>query len=274
MAKQDRGPSWIAITIGFILFWPVGLYLLIKKLTTDREAAVKRDSKIPVLGWILLIFGVFFLSSYLSSSRNTLFIWAVFFIFGGLLSLRAAKRGNLEGERFRSYINAIVNHGLVSIQDIAAFAQVREKTAVKDLKRMIGMGYFDHAHIDEKRGEIYLYQRQAHVNVSQRYYANNTLNNNSVKSKYSVKNKNYDPAFDARDRANDRSATVSRDAVSWDFPPSDFASIRDKGSQAFDKSEDYGVVEKMTTCRNCGAQNWVTPGVRNTCEYCGSPISA
>jgi len=262
MVKQDRGPSWAAITICFIFFWPVGLYLLVKKLTTDREAAVRKDSKTPVLGWILMIIGVFFLSSYLSGGGKALFIWAAFFIFGGLSSLKAAKKGNQEGERFRSYINAIVNHGLVSIQDIADFAQVREKVVIRDLKRMIAMGYFDHAHIDEKRGEIYLYQRHAHVNVGQRYYADNYTSEN-----YTSGNNNSERVGD-RDKRDD-----GREAPIRDRAYRDSASKRESGSGARDQSGDYVVVEKMTTCRNCGAQNWITPGVRNECEFCGSPLS-
>jgi len=283
MARQNQSPSWAAITICFIFFWPVGLYLLVKKLTTDKEAAVKKDSKTPVIGWLLIIIGMFFISSYFGSGKIMSSLWAAFFIFGGLSSLSAAKKGNQEGERFRSYINAIVNHGLVSIQDIAAFAGVREKVAIKDLKRMIQMGYFDHAHIDEKRGEIYLYQRHAHVNIGRRHYSEDY----SSASRYPDR-EDADSDRRGRRRSPDADSVNPRDPAgagpasrSTSGSATGSASGRTDSGRAYDGREGYvadaagayGAVEKMTTCRNCGAQNWITQGVRNECEFCGSPLS-
>ena len=245
MVGSYRGPSWAAIIVWFITFWPVGLYLMIKKLTTDREAAVRRERKAPFMGWVLLCLGLFFFSSFSGSGSFWHLMWALFFICGGLSSLSTSKRGSMEGERFRSYINAIVNHGLTYIGDIAAFAQVHERQVVKDLKKMIRMGYFDHAHIDDRRGEIYLYQRHAHVNLDRAYYDDE---NEQVRS------------------AQDGDATA-------------------KAAYAYGEGADYGrvdtdeahsmagTVEKLVNCRNCGAQNWITPGTRNTCEYCGSVLT-
>ena len=242
MGIRRRGPSWFAIIIWFVFFWPIGLYLMIKRLTTDREAAVRRERRTPVLGWFLLFVGLFFLSSYVGNRVSIAFLLALFFICGGISSLSASKRGNMEGERFRTYINAIVNHGLTYIRDIADFSQVSEKQVVKDIEKMIRMGYFDHAHIDRKRGEIYLYQRHAHVNVDSSVY------DEPVTKPYA------EPAYSM-------ASGSARSDSAYATETSDTSSGR------------AGTVEKMIHCRNCGAQNWIVPGVRNLCEYCGSVLS-
>ncbi|MCL2166876.1 MAG: hypothetical protein FWH49_06270, partial [Clostridiales bacterium] len=172
MAKYQRGISWTAVILGLIFCWPLGLYFLIKKARTDRESAVKKDNKTSATGWLLLFLGIVILSSLAGAGRsNTVMLcFAIFMLCGGFISLVTSRRNNLEGFKYRCYIDGIVNHGLTSIQDIAAFAQVREKQVVKDLKQMIKMGYFDHAHIDEKHGEIHIFQRRPHVNLQDPHY--------------------------------------------------------------------------------------------------------
>lgn len=256
MDKNHHGPSWAAIILWFIFFWPVGLYFLLRKLMTDKEAAVKMDRKAPMMGWLLLFAGIFFISSYISGGGYGRFmpVMAMFFLFGGILSLSAAKRGNLEGFRFRCYIDAIVNRGMCSFQDIAGYAQVSVKTVSKDLKRMVRMGYFDHAHIDEKRGEIHIFQRWEHEHTAYSHY------NGNAGQAYNDRPYGSQP-YDKPDGQAFGSGT----GKAYDSP---------SPSHANNTEGITGSVEKMLTCPNCGANNWITPGTRNYCEFCGSPISS
>jgi len=254
------GPPWVVIIFSLIIFCPIGIYLVIKKLTSDRAAAVKTDNKAPVTGWLLLFAGFYFISPYFGRGAygDGRLLLALFLICGGLVSLSAAKKGSLAGERYRRYIDAIVNHGLISVPDIAAFAQVRERRVYRDLRKMIRMGYFDHAHFDERRGEIYIYQRHAQGNADGQYEDRQYYPQDSERQYYgqSHEAQHYGQSHEAQ---KDRYNRYDRYEPAGDSPA--------QGTQA--KS---GALETMTTCHNCGAHNWVTPGVRNTCEFCGSPI--
>ncbi len=230
MIKQRTGPSWVAIILWLIFFWPVGLYLLIRKLTTDKRAVVEKDRKLPMVGWLMLFIGVVFLGAFFDSYQGgvTELLFAVFFFCGGLASLRTAKKRSIEGGRYRCYIDAIVNHDLTFIPHIAAFAGVKESMACKELKKMIKMGYFEQAYIDENRNEIRLLHRQAPVYQRQPYYGG---------------------------RGSDQ---VFRDG--YGYPP----------------NQGYGQYQppsaEAVSCRSCGAHNWISPGSKNQCEYCGSPL--
>ena len=163
MTMLKRGPSWFWIIFWMITIWPLGVYLLYKRLTSDRAAALGKDRKTKVAGWFLLLCGLVLLGAYLDGGRSfTLLLLSVFFLCGAGTSLQTAKRYNQDGGMYRIYIDAVANHGFTSIQDIASFADVDPKTAAKDLKVMIRKGYFDHAFIDERRGEIHYTHRQGY----------------------------------------------------------------------------------------------------------------
>ena len=304
MDKHQHSPSWAIVILGLILFWPLGVYFLLKKLMTDREAAVKRDNKTPVLGWLLFFIGLFFVSASIGgrAGGGAMLMFAVFFLCGGVIAISAAKKGNREGERFRSYINAIVNHGLVSMPDIAAFVQVSIKTVKKDLKKMARMGYFEHAHIDDKREEIHLYQLRppnySHVPygeaASGRPYAGHGQPYDAGQG--------YAGGSGYGDAARGYGSRAGRGDPGGSFGGPPFGADRVQGYGGGDRAaggngyggaaQGYagadlshgragqadaapvsGPVEVLAACRNCGANNWISPGVRNHCEFCGSPIS-
>ena len=304
MYKREHGPSWAIVILGLILFWPLGVYFLLKKLMTDREAAVKKDNKTPVLGWLLLFIGLFFISSFIGgrAGGDVRLLFAVFFLCGGVIAIGAAKKGNQEGERFRSYINAIVNHGLVSMPDIAAFVQVSIKTVKKDLKKMVRMGYFEHAHLDEKREEIRLYQ------LRPPYYSHVPYGEETGARQYADHGQSYGggqgygddraagggqgfngggPGFGGAVQGYGSQTGQGGPGFSSGGSPHDTRHRQARGRQGHggaDPSYGHreqaeagpvsGPVEVMAACRNCGANNWVRPGVRNHCEFCGSPISS
>ncbi|MCL2121897.1 MAG: hypothetical protein FWH28_06565 [Clostridiales bacterium] len=239
MAKYQRGISWTAVILGLIFCWPLGLFLLIKKARTDRESAVKKDTKTSVTGWLLLFIGLSLFGTFSGAGRNNtvMLFFAIFILCGGFVSLITTRRNNLDGYKYRCYIDGIVNHGLTSLQDIANFVQIHEKQVVKDLKQMIKMGYFDHAHIDEKLGEIHIFQRRPHVHHQDPYYEG------PRKAEASFRQADQAQAQSGSDRSSRTSEQNATDAV-----------------------------ELLMACRSCGAQNWIVPGARNHCDFCGSPL--
>ena len=241
MADHSNSPSWAVIVLCFIFFWPVGLFLLIKRLTTDKRAAVSRDKKVPAMGCFHLLVGIALFSIIFGRGgfgRMNLLIMAValFFVFGGTISFSAAKKRDAEGGKYRLYIDAIVNRGLVFIQDIAAYVGVSEKTAYADLRKMIRMGYFAQAHVDERRGEFHYDHREGYRGGPAGFHGGG---------------------------AQQSSAQQGGVYQSPGFSPHTSAAASGTGPDA---------VEVMATCRNCGAHNWLERGSKNECEYCGSPL--
>jgi hypothetical protein len=233
MAKWRKSPSWVAIIIGFIFFPPVGVFLFIKRITTDRGAAVRKHRAAPFMSWMLVFIGVFLILPLIKLGLRGGFweICGLIFLISGIASARTARKGEQEGSRFRGYIDAIVNQGMVSFQDIAVYMGTSVAEVRRDLKKMVQMGYFDQAYIDENRDEIHLFHRRAEYR-----------------------------AGGARPGGEYRQESAGK--------PDDGPSAEGSGQG---KSGD---VETMGTCRNCGAHNWLEPGVRNVCEFCGSPIVA
>jgi hypothetical protein len=62
MEKKQMGPSWAAIVILLFLFWPVGLFMLIKKLTNRRYMLSGNNTGAYVAAAIMLLLGIGILS--------------------------------------------------------------------------------------------------------------------------------------------------------------------------------------------------------------------
>jgi len=289
MSRPKRPPSWAAIIIWLIFFWPVGLYFLLKRLTTDREAAVRKDGKTPVLGWIMMFAGIIILYSYFGGgySGDTRLIIAIFLLCGSVAALSAARKSNHDSDRYRRYIDAIVNHGMVSVREIAAYVHVNESRAYMDLKKMIRMRYFDHAHIDERRGEIHIYQRHGPTGQmggifgpgAGRGFGSQGFGGQS-NSGQSYNGQSYGgQSYGGQDYSGQSYNGQSYSGQSYDgssYSTQGFEEQTSPGRSgpAFDGGgQGAQTVEVMMACRNCGAHNWVQPGVRNFCEFCGSPLS-
>ncbi|MCL1849133.1 MAG: hypothetical protein FWF83_05635 [Clostridiales bacterium] len=301
MAKYSHRPSWTAIIIWMVIFWPIGLALFMKKLTSDRVAAVRKDRKAPMTGWLLLVLGLYFLGSrsfggaFLVNGLRSGPTLAIFFLVGGAILLSAAKKGNENGEKYRDYIDAIVNHGLVSIRDIAAFAEQKESVVYKDLKKMIKMGYFDRAYLDGKRGEIWIYQRRAQgdrwdwdgggANAGKGMGAGDgaSVNRGMGRSRGTGAGTGAGAGVGTGAGASagtGAGAGVGTGAGTGAGAGAGTGTGTGAGagtgvgtSSSMNASGVSGEIEVIVTCKNCGAQNWVTQGSRNVCEFCGSPIS-
>ena len=54
--KNSFWYSWPAIIIAFWLFWPVGLFLLFKKFSVDKKAAMKAGgASLKIIGIVLIV---------------------------------------------------------------------------------------------------------------------------------------------------------------------------------------------------------------------------
>ncbi|MCL2391806.1 MAG: hypothetical protein FWC66_04250 [Oscillospiraceae bacterium] len=172
MAQKEKKPtSWGWIIFWFIIFWPVGLVLLIKRLSVDKSAAIKNNKAISIVSYVLMGIGAIYLIMAIAGESG---MWAAAIIFGGggILVNRYARKAKLTGERYKNYIGLIVNHNQTSIDNIAAATNVPYDTVVKDLQKMITMGYFVGAHIDIAQREIVLARHEPMPHPTMPFSAN------------------------------------------------------------------------------------------------------
>lgn len=160
---MKKSTSWKVIIVLLIFFWPVGLYLLIKKLATDRSAMMSNNaSSLPIIAWVLIGFGgigaVGFIGEFISGDTTIIpsLILALLMLVGGILLLKKAKETKALAAKYKTYINIIVNQKVRNIDSVASAVGKPYEEVHRDLQDMISKGYLNNAYLHEGNHEIVL----------------------------------------------------------------------------------------------------------------------
>lgn len=138
---------WIVVVIALVVFWPVGLFLLFRKLSTDKSATIKSGKLLSTVSFILIGVGLIWGLSAIAGD-SSLFVPAALTLCGGVWLRGIAKKTKARGERYKKYIALVVNQRLSSIDQIASATNITYDVALNDLKKMVETGYFPGAYID------------------------------------------------------------------------------------------------------------------------------
>ena len=176
MGQTKKSPSWVAIILWFIFFWPVGVYLLIKKLTSDKSAALHNSKVLLVVGIIFVIFAFLMITQLFDPTvdKSSTLLGTLFYGGGGAGLIYAAKRLKDTGERYKKFIDIVINQRQTTIENIASQMGLGYDETVKGLQKMIDKGYFNGAYIDQGNHEIVL----PNTNIVQSTYNGQNMNNN------------------------------------------------------------------------------------------------
>ena len=107
---QKKSFSWGIITLLLIFFFPVGIFMIVKKVTTEHFNYAKNGKSLKTLGWILLCFAAIYLLMFMTGDLVTEDggsivgpILVVIFLFGGggILSLIKGNHYIKKGTVFR-----------------------------------------------------------------------------------------------------------------------------------------------------------------------------
>lgn len=153
--------SWPVIILALIFFWPVGLFLMIRRVTLDKTAVMSASSGkgLKITAIVLLVLGGVGIFSNMTSNnplRASDFIIFLFFIAGGIVLLGKAKKMKAEGELIKKYLAIIVNGGERQL-DAVASATGKQYDAVKnDVQKMIDKGFLRNAYINENTRTVVL----------------------------------------------------------------------------------------------------------------------
>lgn len=181
---QKKSASWGAITLWLIFFFPVGIFLIIKKVTNEKFSYIKNGKALKNLGIVLMCFGAIYL---IMSITDDVAMLTAFFIFGGLGVLSFVKGNQYikKGNKYNRYVSIINANNNTLIDNIATAYPTSFEQATEDIQSMLDDGYFMNSYIDLNRRELIMPQRSVSVNV--------TVNQNTTRTETqptSVKCKN------------------------------------------------------------------------------------
>lgn len=161
--KTTNAYSRKMVIIFLILFFPVGLFLLYKRLSIDKQ---KNCNWFLVAGFLCVGLSVLFLFLGLTGQLKSesgrvytvfdLLIMPLLFSVYAFVFLNAAQKIKEEVELYKKYINAIVNEKRRMIEGIASNVGVTYEKAINDLQKMIDCGHFPGAYIDRENSQFVL----------------------------------------------------------------------------------------------------------------------
>ena len=142
--------SWPVIIIAFIVFWPVGLALLILRNTGNKHSVFLGSTdkrKYIIAGVVLIVLAI------VSFSNNS-GTMGVLYLAGGIALIAYANVLVRKSQRNRMYIDLIVNNTETNLDKIASMCNVQYDTVVKELKSLITFNVLKNASIDEMNRTI------------------------------------------------------------------------------------------------------------------------
>lgn len=149
--------SWPIIILAFLLFWPIGVFLVIKRVSVDKKAALS-------VGKLLNGFGI---ASYCIAGLGLIVCLAdgftsdditviVFFGVAGFVLKKLSKKLKRDAEEVKKYLSIIVNGNVRQLDAIASSTDKSYDVVKTDIQKMIQKGYLKNAYINEGTREVVL----------------------------------------------------------------------------------------------------------------------
>jgi len=161
--KTESKNSFGIIILLLICFWPVGLFMLYRRLTSDKTDLMRNSNVMRNFGIGFIAFAVLAFTGEISNlingtGQDILFgmvLWLLFAI-GGVLMIWKAGEIKTKAQNYRKYIDLVVNQSIASIAEITRITQFAPQQVNDDLQKMIDMEFFRGAYIDHQDNRIVL----------------------------------------------------------------------------------------------------------------------
>lgn len=160
---NKKSPSWLLVIFLLFIFWPVGIFFLVKKLSADKQASLTSGKKTVVWGWIIFSIGALGSCGMLDQRTLDGASGTLFFVFAGLALVFVGKMSAKKAVKFKKYIKLIVNEGLRSIPSIAAAIPATADEATEDIQEMIKKGFFMDAYINFSTNKLVFIREENQV---------------------------------------------------------------------------------------------------------------
>ncbi len=161
--------SWPVIILALIFFWPLGLFLIIKRSSLDKKTAMGSGKLIKGLGIASCCMAALgFMVSVTDGFDGTDVGLIIFFAAAGAALLYVANKNKKKADSVKQYLNIIINGGERQIDAIAAATGKQYDVVKKDIQEMIDKGFLKNAYINENTREVVLPSAApANTNVGQ-----------------------------------------------------------------------------------------------------------
>ena len=149
--------SWPVIIIALICFWPVGLFLIIKRASVDKKTAMASSKLIKGLGIASCCMAALGFLVCLSDGFDGADVGLIiFFAAAGAALLYLANKIKKDADSVKLYLNIIVNGGERQLDSVAAATGKQYDVVKKDVQKMIDKGFLKNAYINENTREVVL----------------------------------------------------------------------------------------------------------------------
>lgn len=155
---EKKSTSWGWIVFWLIFFWPAGLYLLVKKTTTDKSALMSGKTKgLSILGWTITILMGIVLFTTITDNVDDGFssgFLAFLMFLGGILLIRRSKHIKKTSKKYKKYINMVINQNISNLDTIASALAIPYDEVVIDLEKMIDLGFLPNFYLNKGIREL------------------------------------------------------------------------------------------------------------------------
>ena len=149
--------SWPIIILALCVFWPAGIFLLIKRVSVDKKAAMSVGKLINIIGIMsYCIAGIMVLACLGDGFGSDDIGIILFFGIAGFALQRVSKKIKRDAEEVKKYLSVIVNGNEKQIDVIASSMGKTYDAAKKDIQNLIAKGYLKNAYISEGTREVIL----------------------------------------------------------------------------------------------------------------------
>lgn len=160
---QKKSISWGLISILLIIFFPVGIYFIVKKMTSERFSYANNGRALRNLGFVLValaaLYAVMVLTGQIETSSGgngvgVLITGLMIFGGGGALCIIKGNAYIKRGMKYSRYISVINSTDRLIIDNIASGVGTSCEQAAKDIEEMIAAGFFTNSYIDTKEQRL------------------------------------------------------------------------------------------------------------------------
>ena len=149
--------SWPVIILALCIFWPVGIFLIIKRVSVDKKTAMGAGKLIGGIGIAsYCIAGIGFIACLSDGFGSDDIGMILFFGIAGFVLQKVSKKIKRDAEDVKKYLSVIVNGNERQIDVIASSMGKSYDVAKNDIQKLINKGYLKNAYINEGTREIVL----------------------------------------------------------------------------------------------------------------------